>query len=1034
MQYFKKLNTIFGWVAFLVATTVYMLTLEPTASFWDCGEFIATSAKLQVPHPPGTPFFLLVNRTFAMLAPDPTQVAYMINVSSALSSGFTILFLYWTISLLGLKFFNHKNKGFEPTKAQSNSILFASAIGSLAYAFSDSFWFSAVEAEVYAMSSFLTAFIFWAMLKWDIIEDPQAENRWLLLIAYLIGLSIGVHPLNLLTIPALAMIYYFKKYNNITLRGTICAILAGSAILLFLMWLIPGLPTLAKNIEVFFVNSLGLPFNSGVLFLGFLILGGIIYGIMYSIQKQKLLLNISMLGLTLVLIGYASYGIILIRSSYNPPIDENNPEDLVSLISYLNREQYGSRPLLFGPIFTELPTGYKETTPIYTKDAKQGKYVVYRYNKEPEYSPDARMMLLPRIYSPDKNHVALYRNYLDLEADEQPTMKHNIQFLLSHQLGHMYWRYFGWNFIGRQSDIKDAGVLFISSDKDLPDYLAKNKARNRFFAIPLILGILGITFNMRRNKQTFGVIALLFVLTGVALIIYLNSPPVEPRERDYIYVGSFYAFAIWIGFGVLGLIESVEGLFNKNTAKLQEGIAPENTTYQHPVAWGIAAILGVACVVLMLQQGWDDHNRSNRYYSVDSARNLLSSCEPNAILFTGGDNDTFPLWYVQEVEGFRTDVRVCNTSLLGTDWYISQMKRAAYDSDPLPISLDEPQYRSGTNDVVYVYKNPYMKESDAKKIFDEGVDLTQYLALLKKGSPFTRIEDGKEVTTIIPSQKLLLDISSDVEYIKKAGFLPSQTDSLLKYPMYWELPSKNIDKDELIMLDIIANNHWKRPIYFAPQLGNDDYLGLKNYMQVEGLAYRLLPVPVGLLTNKEREMFVNADLSYELLQKEKKHSFKGKEIVRKMYWRGLNDPKVYHNEDYMGFISQAREHIADVARTLINEGKKDKAKDLMLSSLKNIPIESINYDVYVAQLVPLLFEVGEDKVATDLYQKIGKQADLTLSYLEENQRMRDYFRIQHNVFILGIFAQTLEQRKSPDANKYRALYTKYRKSFEETLR
>jgi hypothetical protein len=1034
MQYFKKLNTIFGWVAFLVATIVYMLTLEPTASFWDCGEFIATSAKLQVPHPPGTPFFLLVNRAFAMLAPDPTQVAYMINVSSALSSGFTILFLYWTISLLGLKFFNHKNKGFEPTKAQSNSILFASAIGSLAYAFSDSFWFSAVEAEVYAMSSFLTAFIFWAMLKWDIIEDPQAENRWLLLIAYLIGLSIGVHPLNLLTIPALAMIYYFKKYNNITLQGTIYAILAGSAILLFLMWLIPGLPTLAKNIEVFFVNSLGLPFNSGVLFLGFLILGGIIYGIMYSIQKQKLLLNISMLGLTLVLIGYASYGIILIRSSYNPPIDENNPEDLVSLISYLNREQYGSRPLLFGPIFTELPTGYKETTPIYTKDAKQGKYVVYRYNKEPEYSPDARMMLLPRIYSPDKNHVALYRNYLDLEADEQPTMKHNIQFLLSHQLGHMYWRYFGWNFIGRQSDIKDAGVLFISSDKDLPDYLAKNKARNRFFAIPLILGILGITFNMRRNKQTFGVIALLFVLTGVALIIYLNSPPVEPRERDYIYVGSFYAFAIWIGFGVLGLIESVEGLFNKNTAKLQEGIAPENTTYQHPVAWGIAAILGVACVALMLQQGWDDHNRSNRYYSVDSARNLLSSCEPNAILFTGGDNDTFPLWYVQEVEGFRTDVRVCNTSLLGTDWYISQMKRAAYDSDPLPISLDEPQYRSGTNDVVYVYKNPYMKESDAKKIFDEGVDLTQYLALLKKGSPFTRIEDGKEVTAIIPSQKLLLDISSDVEYIKKAGFLPSQTDSLLKYPMYWELPSKNIDKDELIMLDIIANNHWKRPIYFAPQLGNDDYLGLKNYMQVEGLAYRLLPVPVGFLTSKEREMFVNADLSYELLQKEKKHSFKGKEIVRKMYWRGLNDPKVYHNEDYMGFISQAREHIADVARTLINEGKKDKAKDLMLSSLKNIPIESVNYDVYVAQLVPLLFEVGEDKVATDLYQKIGKQADLTLSYLEENQRMRDYFRIQHNVFILGIFAQTLEQRKSPDANKYRALYTKYRKSFEETLR
>ncbi|MDX1903200.1 MAG: DUF2723 domain-containing protein, partial [Thermonemataceae bacterium] len=1025
---------IFGWIAFVMATAVYLLTLEPTASFWDCGEFIATSAKLEIPHPPGTPFFLLMNRAFAMLAPDATQVAYMINVSSALSSGFTILFLYWSIALLALKFFKSKQADFEPTKAQSHSIMIASAVGALAYAFSDSFWFSAVEAEVYAMSSFLTAFIFWAMLKWDTIKDEQTENRWLLLIAYLIGLSIGVHPLNLLTIPALAMIYYFKKYEKITLKGTIIAILAGSAILLFLIWLIPGIPTLAKKIEVFFVNNLGLPFNSGVIFFALLIFGAVIGGILYSIKKQKVLLNISMLSFVLVLIGYASYGIILIRSAYNPPIDENNPEDLVSLISYLNREQYGSRPLLFGPIFTELPSGYKNDKPIYTKDKKQGKYVVYRYTKEPVYDDGTRMMLLPRIYSPDRLHVQLYRSYLGLEADETPTMYHNIKFLFTHQLGHMYWRYFGWNFIGRQSDIKDAGVLFLGSGADLPDYLAKNKARNQFFAIPLLLGILGIFFNYFRNKQTFGVIALLFLLTGIALIIYLNSPPIEPRERDYIYVGSFYAFAIWIAFGVLGLIEGIEAMLTKKTLEAEK---MPDVSYKNPVALGISSLLGVACVFLMLQQGWDDHNRSKRYYSVDSARNLLNSCEPNAILFTGGDNDTFPLWYVQEVEGFRTDVRVCNTSLLGTDWYISQMKLAAYDSDPLPITFDEPQYRAGTNDVVYVYKNPYMPEEQSKKLFEEGVELPLFLDLLRKGNKFTQlVGDDGDVNSIIPSQKLLLDITKDVDYIKKAGFLPPNTDTLLKYPMYWQLPGKSIDKDELIMLDIIANNHWKRPIYFAPQLGADDYLGLKAYMQIEGLAYRLLPVPVGLTTEKDREMFANADLTYQLLTKEKKHQFKGKEIVRKMYWRNLDNPNVYYTEDYQGFISQAREHCFETARVLIEEGKKDKAKEIMLYFLKKIPIEAVPYDVYVAQLVPLLFEVGEEKIATELYQKIGKQVQLTMKYFEESENisLRDNSKISHSIFITGIFARTLEEYKKPEADKYKQLYTRYRQNFQNATR
>lgn len=1015
MQYFKKLNNLLGWIIFLIATSVYLLTLEPTASFWDCGEFIACSAKLQVPHPPGTPFFLLVNRMFAMLALEPTQIAFMVNVSSALCSGFTILFLFWSISLLAIKFFNQGKADFEPTKPQTHSIMLASSVGALAYTFSDSFWFSAVEAEVYAMSSFLTGFIFWAMLKWDTLQDTQSEYRWLLLIAYLIGLSIGVHPLNLLTIPALAMIYYFKKWQKISLKGSVYAILIGSGILLFLIWLIPGLPTFAKNIEVTFVNVLNLPFNSGIIFLIIAIVAGLTWGIFYSIRKQKPLLNTILLGVSLVLVGYASYGIILIRSAYNPPIDENNPEDLVSLISYLNREQYGSRPLLFGPIYTEKPEDYINTTPIYTKDKEKGKYVIYRYNREPKYGDDARMMFFPRLYSSDPYHVSLYERYLGLEKGEQPSFFDNFRFFFTYQLGHMYWRYFGWNFIGRESDIKDAGVLFLSNDKDAPNYIKNNKARNRFFAIPFILGMLGLAFNIIRNKQTAGMLGLLFFLTGIALIIYLNSPPVEPRERDYIYVGSFYVFAIWIAFGVLAIIELLETRLSKGT----------QITYRNSLSWGVATFAGLLCVALMAWQGWDDHNRSNRFYSVDSARNLLSSCEPNAILFTGGDNDTFPLWYVQEVEGFRTDVRVCNTSLLGTDWYISQMKQAAYDSDPLPISLKEEHYRMGINDVVFITKHPFMPEKEAKQLFEQGVELQQYMNLVVQNNKYTQIPTSEEdVENFLPSQKLILDISNDIDYIKSAGFLPKGADTLLKYGMYWQLPKNRVDKDEFVILNIIANNHWRRPIYFAPKLSDEDYVGLKDYMQIEGLAYRLLPVPVGLLAPK-KEIFVNADLSYELIMKEKKHNFKGKEIVRKMYWRGLDNPRVYHNEDYFGFISQAREHIYEVAKTLIEEGKKEKAKELMLFSLKQIPIESIPYDVYVAQLVPLLYEVGETNTADKLYKQIMEEAKSIIEYSNEHYSLRNDFKMRQQIFIFYQYAKDLQKIKPDEAVKCKNLYEKY---------
>ena len=1029
MFYFKKLNNITGWLVFAIATLTYILTVEPTASFWDCGEFIAASYKLQVPHPPGAPFFLLLGRMFSFLAGgDVEKVAYAINISSVLLSSFSILFLFWSITMLGIKLlptltYNTNNYGdsntFEPSKSQTHLLMGAGAVGALAYTFSDSFWFSAVEAEVYAMSSFFTAFVFWAMLKWDRIDtaDQQRSNRWLILIAYMIGLSIGVHLLNLVAIPALGMIYYYKKYKTTTLKGTITALaLSGFIILFVMLGVIPGLPSIAGSIEVFFVNSMGMPFGVGLAFFVVMLLSGLVYSIYYSIKHKKVLLNTALMSVAFILIGYASYGMVLIRSQYNPPIDENNPEDIVSFVSYLKREQYGDRPLFYGPKFTSSPIKYEDTDPIYRKDAKKGKYIVIGKKTKTTFDKN---VLFPRLHSRGEGHEDLYAGMLGLTKDEatgeyeEPTFKHNVQFLFTYQLGTMYLRYFGWNFVGRESDAEGAGSLSpFASDKGLPKSITENKARNRFYALPLLLGVMGFFFTFLRDKKVFIMTTLLFFLTGIALVLYLNSPPTEPRERDYIYVGSFYAFAIWIGLGVMALSEWISTLIkNKNKAEI---LAPM-----------IATVIGSIIPIIMLQQGWDDHNRSGRYHSVDSAKNLLNSCAPNAILFTGGDNDTFPLWYVQEVEGYRTDVRVCNLSLLGTDWYAGQMKTAAYESAPLPISLEEKDFRQGINERIVVYPSPYLSKEEAQKVYKNGVPLKEYLKLLKEGSKFTQglmvrfaeeAKDGSggyttrsqmfrlddyartqsieniisiDTVTTIPSAKLLVE--TPLDQIK--GQIPPDADSLVSSAMGWNSDRSTFYKDDLLILDMIANNNWKRPIYFSTTLGQSQNLGLQEYLQLEGLAKRLVPAQVGYKGEQGVMEYVNTDIMYKNMVKGEQIMLNGKSFDKKFYYRELDNPKRYYDENYYRFIYNLRSNFETLARQLLVENKKEKARETILFALAKMPPSVFKHDIYTAQMVGALLEAGETKLALPYCDEVSKQVQAQLDYMYEkgiNDRRERY--------------------------------------------
>jgi hypothetical protein len=959
---FQKVNNITGWIIFAIALVTYWLTMERTASYWDCGEFIAVSYKLEVPHPPGAPLFLLIGRLFSFLSfGDVTKVAYWINFASILSSAFTILFLFWSIVLFGKKLLKI-NTTEEITDSNTWLLMGAGIVGSLAYTFSDSFWFSAVEAEVYAMSSFFTAWVVWAMLKWDVINDESKANRWLILIFYMMGLSIGVHLLNLVTIPALSLIYYFKKYKP-TPWG-IVATMGVSLLLIFIInvIIIPGLPSFAGSIEIFFVNSLRMPFNSGMIFFALTLLSVLIYGIYYSQKKVKPLLNTFLLAFTFILIGYSCYTLVVIRSNYNPPINQNDPSDPISFVSYLKREQYGSRPLLKGPYYDAQIIGMEEGAPVYKKG--KDRYELVDRRSSYKYDP-ARTTILPRIWVTDSKKE--YQQILGLSEGEKPTFSDNLRYMFSHQIGWMYMRYFMWNFAGRESDIQGANWLRPSDwFSDIPDALKENKGRNNLFMIPFVLGLIGMFYQFVHDQKNVAVLGLLFILLGVALVIYLNGPPSEPRERDYIYAGSYYAFCFWIGLAVIAIAKTLE-----------------NALKNLKLATVVATLLCLSAPGIMLAQNWNDHDRNHRYFSVDSAYNYLQSCAPNAVLYTGGDNDTFPLWYNQEVEGNRTDMRVIVLSYYNTDWYVGQSMRKTYESEPLPYTLTLENYRSGGPNDYLPYQDLGIKE----------MDLNQFLELLKKDYKGLRLYPSANV---VPTREVVLKV--DIEHVKSLGIIPEGFDSLLVPEMRLRVKGGGLEKKDLAMLDFLATSNWERPIYVNMTSLDQFNVDLSRYVIQEGNAYRILPI----FNPNPRIELVNTTASME-------------NMTKKFRFRGLDDTRGYYNQDYRNFVLNHRSSFASLIDALLVEGKDEQAREALLFCFDKMPDKTIPYDHVNARMVEPLFEVGEKEKAIEVAQAMWPRADAMAQYLIEQ---REYgLEFQKSYAILGELQRVLYKYGEADLAK-----------------
>lgn len=975
---FQRVNNLTGWAVFTIALIVYWMTMEPTASYWDCGEFIAVSYKLEVPHPPGAPLFLLIGRMFSFLSfGDETMVAYWINFISVLAGAFTSMFMFWSTVLLGRKLMKIRTAE-DLTTDRTWVLMGAGIVGSLAYTFCDSAWFSNVEAEVYGMSSFFTAFVVWAMLKWDLIEDESQANRWLILIFYMMGLSIGVHLLNLVTIPALALIYYFKKYKP-GRWGVVAAMLLSLLIIFFVNNLIiPGLPTIAGNFEVFFVNSLGLPFGSGVIVFSLILVAALVYGIYQTQKNNKPILNTFLLATTFILIGYSSYAMIVIRANFNPPINENDPSDVMSFVRYLKREQYGSRPLLYGQYFTAELEGYDEGEPIYVKG--KDKYEVsdrkisYRYSAKDQ-------TILPRIWSTDPQHQQVYRDLLGLEKGEKPKFfSDNLYYMFSHQVGWMYVRYFFFNFAGRQSDNQNADWLGPAQwFEKLPQALKENKGRNNFFMVPFLLGLIGMFHQSINNTRNFVVVALLFILTGVALVIYLNSPPTEPRERDYIYTGSYYAFSFWIGFAVIAIAEAL--------AKLTRSLR---------TAGIIATLICMSAPVLMAKDGWDDHDRSDRYFSVDSATNYLQSCAPNAILFTGGDNDTFPLWYAQEVEGVRTDVRVVVLSYYNTDWYIKQTMRQTYESEAFPYTLTAENYKQGG-------PNDYLPFYDAKI---DVVDLKQYLELLKKNHKGLRLYASANA---VPTKVLSLKV--DVNKVRSLGIVPEELDSLIVHEMRLRLRGNGLEKKDLAMLDVLATADWDRPLYVNNTSLAQFNVDLTPYIVQEGNAYRILPV---LNPNPQVEL-VNTELSYH-------------NVMEKFKFRGLADSTIYYSPDYRSFVTNHRSSLNTLASALLARGDSTRAKEILILSVEKMPDHGIPFDFANTQTLEMLLALGERERAIQMANTLSTRSDeLAEYYIRKGEYGRE---LQIPIVILGEIQRALfENGETELGEKVEALYNKHYDAF-----
>jgi hypothetical protein len=957
-QEFKRWNTILGWASFLIAFIVYMVTLEPTASWWDCGEYISTAYKLQVGHPPGAPTFQLIGRFFSLLAFGNTaKVAMMINTMSAFSSAMTILFLFWSISLLGRKLIKTEG-GFSINQVIT---LFGSAfVGAMAFTFSDSFWFSAAEGEVYAMSSAFTAITFWAILKWEVVADEKHSLRWLILIAFLIGLTIGIHLLNLLAIPAIAFVYYFRKYKP-TRKGMMMAGLVSIVILTVMMYFfIPGIVKLAGSFELFFVNSLGMPFNSGTIIYFALLIGLIIWGHLYSVRKYKSILNTIILSFVFLLIGYSSFFILIIRSNAGTPINENNPQDAIGLLSYLNREQYGTYPLYYGPYYNAPVVDYKDGPPVYVKDKTKGKYIITDDRKESLPVYDTRFeTIFPRMWSNQKSgHIKYYKEYGHVKGTPlavkksdgstetlyKPTFFENMRFFFSYQLGHMYFRYFMWNFSGRQNDIESqgepedgnwiSGFNFLDNGRlgnqsALP-ISRENTSHNKFYMLPLLLGIVGLFYHLRKNRNDTWVVFLLFLMTGIAIVVFLNQYPLQPRERDYAYTGSFYAYAIWIGLGVMGLIE-----FIQNKLKKQELV----------IAGSVVAATLILVPGIMAQQGWDDHNRSGKYAAHDFAVNYLKGCDQNSVLITFGDNDTFPLWYVQEVEGYRTDVRVVNHMLASGHWYVQQMFTKLYDSDPLPFILKEEQYDNGINNYIPIYEHPSLEDK-----YTELSDLIGFVALDDERSQIS-VSGGKKIN-YFPSRKVRLTV--DAKKCVENGIVPRElADKIVPY-IDWEIKQNALYKNDLAVLDFIAANNWERSIYTANPSSLTNILDIDQYMHQEGMVYKFMPVKAD---NYYKGIGgVNPDKTYE--------------IFTNCRWGNLNDPNVTVDRESSRNSRLPRQNYLRAAETFLMRNEKEKAVKLLDTCQFFFPDSKIPYDLMMIPFADIYYNAGETEKGNAIVSRL----------------------------------------------------------------
>ncbi|WP_302605080.1 DUF2723 domain-containing protein [uncultured Alistipes sp.] len=955
MNLFKRWNNLVGWAVFAVAAVVYLLTMEPVSSLWDCSEFIATSYKLEVGHPPGAPLFMMLARLATLFAfGNPEYVGMAVNAMNSIASAFCILFLFWTITHLARRLVTRDGR--ELSAANVWAVLGAGAVGALAYTFTDTFWFSAIEGEVYALSSMFTALVVWLMLKWEEEADQPHASRWIVLIAYLMGLSIGVHILNLLTIPALVFIYYFRTTPSVTWRGLVGATLIAGAILLVINGIIiPYTVYVGAMFDLFFVNTLDLPVNSGMVFFALALIGGLGWASWATHKRGKVLWNVVLLSTTMILVGFSSYASVTIRAAANPPMNSNKPDNPHALLSVLNRDQYGDRPLLYGAYYSAPPADYKEKHVYYLDE--DGKYkpasIITGYTHAPEF-----MHLFPRMWNRSKGEKdykqwAAYRTKTDYVRDDsgelvrdaqgrplrqevvdfgrkrtfddgyglqtivEPTFGENLSYFFNYQLSYMYWRYFLWNFVGRQSDIQPSastitdgnwlsGIRFIDEaflgpQDSLPREIAENRGRNTYYFLPFILGLIGLVYQLNRDQRNFSIVMWLFIMTGIALVVYFNSAPSEPRERDYVYAGSFYAFCIWIGFGVLAVRDFVAWLTKRNSV----------------AAAAVATVVCMGVPTILAAQNWDDHDRSGRYMARDIGWNYLMSTLPNSIILNYGDNDTFPLWNNQEVYGVRPDVRIMNTSYLGGEWYIDEMKTRANDAAGVPFSLPKSKY---------TYNNDWIPVNNR---IDRAVEIGQVIDFIRSDDPRTKIalEDGTQ-TDYIPTKRIALPVNK--ENALAAGIVAEKDRDLMVDTVYINLRKSALDKSQLMILDMLANFDWKRPIYMT-QIYIFQDLGLLDYLQFDGYAYRFVPI-LTPVDNPWEIGRVDVDYAVPLLR----DTFR---------YGNLADPDVYVDYflQYNLSASHARDAFARVAKELLRQERPEEAVELLDLGLERLPTSQIRF-------------------------------------------------------------------------------------------